>query len=103
MVLLDATGTILIDSIPLMFSFEDEDDDTLDDWEAMMEAQKTMHVCINTNITNVSIGPEFGNMRYMHSTPHMTFFTTFPNLAPLQQKRARCTRALRARPVSLRV
>ena len=40
MVLLEATGTILIDSIPLMFSFEDEDDDTLDDWEAMMEAQK---------------------------------------------------------------
>ena len=41
MVLLEATGTILIDSIPLMFSFEDENDDTLDDWEAMMEAQKT--------------------------------------------------------------
>ena len=41
MVLLEATGTILIDSIPSMFSFEDEDDDTLDDWEAMMEAQKT--------------------------------------------------------------
>ena len=41
MVLLEAAGTILIDSIPLMFSFEDEDDDYLDDWEAMMEAHKT--------------------------------------------------------------
>ena len=46
MVLLEATGTILIDSIPSMFSFEDEDDDTLDDWEAMMEAQKNMHVSV---------------------------------------------------------
>ena len=48
MVLLEATGTILIDSIPSMFSFEDEDDDTLDDWEAMMEAQKTC-MCLYMN------------------------------------------------------
>ena len=39
------TDATLDDSIPWMFLFEDEDDATLDDWEAMMEAQtKSMSV-----------------------------------------------------------
>ena len=61
-----------------------------------------MHVCINTNITNVSIGPEFGNMRYMHSTPHMTFFTPVPNLVVVQEKMETRSRARSVRPESLR-
>ena len=57
---------------------------------------------MNTNITNVSIGPEFGNMRYMHSTPHMTFFTAVPNLVVVQKKMETRSRARSVRPESLR-
>ena len=50
----------------------------------------------------MSIGPEFGNMRYMHSTPHMTFFTAVPNLVVVQEKMETRSRARSVRPESLR-